>query len=127
MKPYTLSFEIEDLPELPNKFNWSHWTAKRNHNKKWGSLVRICVGRKQPKTPLERAHVTLTRVSVRRPDFDGLVGSFKAVLDGLVYANVLLDDTHDVIGIPTYLWEKGKPKQGFIKVEVKEIIGEVAC
>lgn len=119
MTPYSLSFEFDELPKLPNALMMKHWRTKSNEAKKWKTLVRILVGRKRPAAPLEKAELTLTRYSSVRPDFDGLVGSFKPVIDGLKVAGVIVDDKHDVIGDPTYKWEKCAPKKGKIKVEVK--------
>lgn len=62
----------------------------------------------------------MTRGSSSISDFDGLVSSFKYVIDGLVVNRVLLNDTRAVIGQPSYLWTKAKAKQGYILVEVRD-------
>lgn len=121
MKPYALAIEIEHLPKLPNQLLGAHWTVRSGHAKKWRVLVKLNVNSKRPKSPLPKAMVRLTRVSSVRPDHDGLVGSFKAVIDGLKHAGVIIDDTHEVIGQPEYNHEKGKPGAGLIKIEVLEL------
>lgn len=117
-KPYALEFEIEDLPKLPNQLMYKHWTFAHGNAKKWKTLVRMNVHYLRPKDPLHRARLVLTRFSSNEPDFDGLAGSFKPVIDGLVAAKVLVDDKSSNIGQPTYKWEKCKRGEGFIKVEV---------
>jgi hypothetical protein len=66
--------------------------------------------------------VTCTRHSSREPDFENLAHSFKPCLDALTVRNggapVLVDDSQEVIGQPTYLWEKAPPKEGRITLEV---------
>lgn len=74
-----------------------------------------------PPKPLPMAKVTLTRCSSSEPDFDGLVGSFKNVLDGLVAALVIEDDKMSNIGAPDYRWEKASPGGGKIRIVVEEI------
>ena len=71
--------------------------------------------------PLSRAKLTLTRYSSVCPDPDGLVSSFKSVLDGLVECGVLENDRFTNIGMPTYAWEKAPKNEGKAKVIVEEI------
>lgn len=68
--------------------------------------------------PLKKAQLILTRVSAVSPDSDGLVSSFKWVIDGLVRAGVLVNDGYGNIGMPEYRWEKGSRGQGKIRVVV---------
>lgn len=70
--------------------------------------------------PLKKAKLTLTRHSARPCDFDGCVSSFKSILDGLVEHGVLADDNMNVIGQPTYKWEKSPPRKGFCTIVVEE-------
>ncbi len=69
--------------------------------------------------PLKKAHLTLTRHSSIRPDSDGLVSSFKHVIDGLVDTKIIVDDDYKTIGMPTYLWEKAPAKKGYITIKVE--------
>jgi hypothetical protein len=76
---------------------------------------------KRPKEPYKKASLTLIRCSSVCPDADGLVQSFKAVIDALVFNKILEDDSMAHIGMPNYKWLKAKPKQGKIVVSVVPI------
>jgi hypothetical protein len=60
-------------------------------------IANECYGKK-PKDPLTKANITLIRHSYRYLDYDGLVGSFKPVVDALVSCGVLIDDNWGVTG-----------------------------
>lgn len=57
-------------------------------------------------------------------DADGLVSSFKHILDGLVFAKVILDDRFNVIGMPKYDWKRAPRGKGFITVRIEELSNE---
>ncbi len=118
LREFKIEFEIQGLPKMMNDLLRGHWTKKHAHTLKWKKLVTQEVYNLRPLAPLQRATLTLTRVTSKKPDYDGLVSSFKHVIDGLVEAKIIIDDTQEIIGVPTYVWEKGPPKQGKIKVEV---------
>lgn len=69
--------------------------------------------------PLQTARLTLTRYSTIEPDYDGLVSSFKPIIDGLVEAGFLAGDKRANIGVPDYRWEKAKRGQGRITVRIE--------
>lgn len=72
-----------------------------------------------PDYPLEKAIIKVTRLSSVTPDFDGLVGSSKWIIDALVDMKVIIDDNMKVV-IPEYTWEKAKPGSGKVRVFVSE-------
>lgn len=113
-----LEFEINYLPPLQNQLNVMHW-AKRMREKKLILAQLIAFIPPKFKKKAAKASLTLTRYSSRQPDFDGLCGSFKPLIDGLVRLGVLEDDSPKIIGYPTYQWEKSKRGQGRIKVRVE--------
>lgn len=118
-----LEFEIPGLPKMTNGLR-VHWRAIQKERKTWKERVAIAVAFEQkraarPFITLSHAKVTLTRFSARPPDYDGLVSSFKAILDGLVEAQVIIDDNVTVIGQPIYLWAKAPPSKGKIKVRIE--------
>lgn len=119
---YRLEFQIAELPRTTNAQNSMHWTAKARYVKHWHSLVRAAAGKLKPKKPLKTATLTLTRFSSCEPDFDGLVSSFKHVIDGLVVCGVLENDKFSNIGRSGYFWIKSSPKKGFIEVSVSEFL-----
>ena len=120
--PYQVEFEIKGLPALPNQIMYRHWAVKRKLAKDWKQLVyfhTMVAGR--PKEPLSTARVTMTRFSAREPHWDNLAASFKHVLDGLIEARVIRDDSRKTIGQPLFDWQKTSQKAGFIRVRVEEI------
>lgn len=121
---YVLEFTIEGLPKTTNSNSRTHWRAQSAEAKKWKQLViktLLFDGYQLPKKPLEKASIVLTRYSSKESDFDGLVSSFKHVLDGLKASKVILDDKVSIIGQPKYQWDQVKPREGFIRVKVEEI------
>lgn len=118
-KLYELKFRLEGLPTTVNVK--LHWAKKHKENKHWKDSVYYVTLPNIPKKPLKHAKVVLTRISSLRPDSDNLCSSFKSVLDSLVYAKILENDKYENIGMPTYQWEKGKQRQGHIRVEVYEV------
>jgi len=114
-----IEFELNLLPSLQNQLNTMHW-AKRMREKKLivgHLLAHIPQGSRKLKA--QKAKITLTRFSCKEPDYDGLVGSWKSIIDSLVKLGVLEDDSPKVIGYPTYLWEKTKRGAGKIKVRIE--------
>lgn len=116
---YIFEFEIPGLPKTTNSGGRDHWKAKAREAKKWKSMVAIVVSK--PPSPLTKARLTLTRCSSGECDFDGLVSSFKHVIDGLVDAGVIVNDKFSAIGQPTYQMEKASPGKGKIKVKVEQL------
>ncbi len=108
---YKLRLLIDSLPKSLNKKLRSHRFKNHSENKSWDRQIACMCSAKgiKPKTPLERAQITLIRHAHRTLDFDGLVGSLKPVVDALVTAGVLKDDSWAILG----KWEvdqKFRPK-----------------
>lgn len=75
----------------------------------------------RPPEPLKKARLTLIRRSSARPDTDGLVSGFKHIIDGLVEARVLENDSFEHIGFPDYRWEHAKAGKGHVSIKVEEL------
>lgn len=118
---YRHGFIIHELPKTTNAQSSMHWRAKMKYVRYWHEMVWMV--RKIPPAPLLRAKLTLTRFSSSEPDFDGLVSSFKPVIDGLVVAGVLVNDKMSNIGQSVYQWEKCKRKEGRIHVLIEGLDG----
>lgn len=118
-KPYRIDFIIEGLPSTPNARR--HHMNKYREDQSWYISIRAAVGAGRPVAPLERANLTLTRISTVEPDYDNLVASFKPVIDGLRFAEVLTDDKKKNIGTPDYRWERGKPGKGCVRITVEAV------
>ena len=118
---YSLHLIIPGLPKPVNQTTGKHWRHRYKNSKAWKETVGYhCLGL-EPEMPLLRAKLTLIRRSSRCPDSDGLVSSFKPVIDGLVDAEIIADDTYKIIGMPEYKWEQVKPNDGHIEIIVEEM------
>lgn len=121
---YVLRMDIQGLPQRYNTVSGRHWALRAKEAKKWHQrlLGRMITQRVMPPPhPLKRAKIRLTRFSSRPPDYDGLVQSFKPVIDALIKTLIIVDDNMDVIGKPEYNWERSPSKMGKIFIEVEEI------
>lgn len=113
---------IEHLPQLPNALLGAHWRIRSRHATLWRKRIRealLPIRSELPKRPLRKANLICIRRSSRCPDYDGLVGSFKAPIDALVKLRVLEDDAPEIIGKPKCLWDQASPRQGSITIRVE--------
>ena len=118
---YRLEFEMKGLSERTNEVLSMSLRRRMQRKKFWKQFVAAAVNAKKPKKPLKWAKVKFIRYSSQRPDFDGLVSSFKHILDGLVIAGILVNDKFENIGDPTYRWKQTKEKAGKMKILVEEM------
>jgi hypothetical protein len=116
---YRLEFTLDGLPKMTNRGVGKHFRVYMNHRDAWAHKVIFATVGKLPPKPLQKAKLTLVRCSSTEPDFDGLVSSFKAILDALK-GRAIADDRPSCIGSPTFLWEKAKRGRGMVKVIVEE-------
>ena len=72
----------------------------------------------RPVVPHAEAHITITWVAKdkRRRDIDNLFASMKAYIDGLVSAEVLLDDSADHVSY-TLRYEHGDKEDTVIQID----------
>lgn len=120
---YRLELEIRGLPKTTNGHARAHWRRLKAEadlwkNRVWGEVFVKKLAK--PSKPLKHAKLTLTRHSSTCPDADGLVSSWKHVIDGLVKCGILEDDGFENIGMPDYRWEKVPKNEGKIRVVVEE-------
>jgi len=115
---YTLEFTIKDLPKTSNAI--MSWKIRMGNARKWRLKVVMAALGFEPKEPLKLATLELTRHSSRSPDYDGLVSSFKPIIDGLIDARIIENDRMTNIGAPKYSWQKAKHGAGHITVKVTE-------
>jgi hypothetical protein len=117
---YRLELEIPGLPKTTNSLRGGgHW-ARYTHDQKWKEIVAAKVIGKKPTSPLTKYRLSLTRFSSVEPDFDGVVSSFKVIVDALREAGVIANDKISMTGQWNCSWEKCKPKQGKMRVIVEE-------
>ena len=92
-----IKFTINQLPALPNQLLRKHWSHCTREGKKWKALVFFSVFKLRPAKPYPKVELTLTRFSTQQPDHDGLAGSFKYVVDGLVKSQIITDDNPSIV------------------------------
>ncbi len=95
---YKLFLQFDQLPKSLNKKLRSNRFKNHNENLTWDLMVEHQVQNKKPIEPLIKAHVSILRHSHRTLDYDGLVGSMKPVVDALVSARIIADDSWNVLG-----------------------------
>ncbi len=95
---YHLHLEFDQVPKALNRMLRSHYHKNNQSNKAWDFMVAMECARLKPREPLQKASLTLIRHSHRFLDYDGLVGSMKPVVDALVSAQVIIDDSWAVTG-----------------------------
>lgn len=121
MSVYVLEFTIKGLPKMQNELLRNRWQITAGLSRLWKKRVFLNAWHLRPPVPLKTAKLTLTRHSSRRGDYDGLVSSFKAIIDGLVEAQIIENDMHENIGVPEYRWEKAGLREGFVMIRVESV------
>ena len=119
---YKLDLTFHSLPKSLNKALRTNRYKSNQTNKGWDWLVFGMTRNKTPKEPLKKARIRIVRHFYRTLDYDGLVGSFKPVVDALVDAGILKNDTWEVLGV----WDcsqEFRPKSAgaLLTVSIEEI------
>lgn len=104
---------------MANVWGRTHFHVRQKENARWYEFIHFLSVGKRPIKPLTKCKLTLVRVSSSEPDYDGLVLSFKQIVDGLVKSGIIIDDKLSVTGKWNCDWEKGKPKHGLVKIHVE--------
>jgi len=75
----------------------------------------------RPRVPMPQAHITITWVAKdkRRRDIDNLFASMKPYIDGLVFAEVIADDSADHVTY-TLQYERGEKDDTIIEIDEEE-------
>ena len=114
---YELKIAIHCLPKSLNKKLRSNRFKNNSENKRFDFLIAGMVRGRLPKEPLPKAHIKIVRHFYRTLDFDGLVGSMKPLVDAIVSAGVLKDDSWSVLG-PWEVEQVFRPKSQGPLIEV---------
>lgn len=80
--------EIEIPMRTPTLNEWQrmHWGQRKRIGKEIATHIHLaCVlrGVRRPHRPIARCRIEIERESTREPDFDGMVGGLKPLLDAL--------------------------------------------
>jgi Holliday junction resolvase RusA-like endonuclease len=109
----TFELTLKQAPLL-NEFMFMHWAVRSRLAKQIALAIMAQVGRRS--SPLHgRPKLVVTRYSTRKPDQDN--AGTKLWLDQFTKLGWLTDDSDEYVEIVSR-WEKAKPKQGRVVVEV---------
>jgi hypothetical protein len=98
MANFRLEIFVPHLPPTVNVFMRMNFMERKRRFDDIYSLVYFASYKKKPKQPLKKCTITLIRFGTKYLDYDGLVGSFKPVVDGLIKSEVLFDDSYPITG-----------------------------
>ena len=116
-----IAFDVLGLPPGLNGTH-GHWRTAAGERKKWRELgawhakkAWLKAGGGPPWSPV---WIVVTRLSERPMDFDNRVAAAKPLVDSLVDAGIIPDDTDDVIVDRAYRWERAPRGQGRTRIEI---------
>jgi crossover junction endodeoxyribonuclease RusA len=117
-------FELMHLPDRdlsPNKrLHWRRLARAKQAAKR--EMMWIVLEGGKPRSPYERAHITITYVAKddRRRDLDNMFASSKSYLDALVASGVIVDDSaSNVTYTIRYEVHKGERENTIFEVDEK--------
>jgi crossover junction endodeoxyribonuclease RusA len=97
-EPESVIVVVPGRPPNPNRTRRYHWRARHRADQEWRQAGRLSAHGLR-RTPMQRATLDVVHVvpDRRRRDLDNLTASIKAVLDGIVDAGVIADDSSRVL------------------------------
>ena len=127
-----ITIEIPRPMLLLNVWQRKHWAAKLNYTQKLSVEVSYYLrlaGWRFKSACMPRAMVTIERHSSGVPDYDGMVGGAKPLLDCLVKAtksnpyglDIIEDDNQYVIGRPRYVSVKCRRGESKTVIKIQEL------
>ncbi|WP_435102330.1 hypothetical protein [Arhodomonas sp. AD133] len=78
-----IRFEIPEPTILLNQYLRMHWKARRRYVQRLAWRIRAAIGARR-RRPMEQCRIEIERHSAGLPDWDGLYGGLKGLLDCLV-------------------------------------------
>ena len=111
-------YRLPDSELNPNKRLHFRKLAAHKRAAKEEMIARIREQVKGPYTALDKAHITITWITKdkRRRDIDNLMASMKPYIDGLVFEQILIDDSADVVSYSTR-YEQGDEYDTIIDIK----------
>ncbi len=80
-----LEFTLPRPTPLLNRTLGQHWAKRVQRNRNMAWEVKIALGKHRQAQPFARARVTIERRSTGvQPDYDGLIGGMKSLIDALL-------------------------------------------
>jgi crossover junction endodeoxyribonuclease RusA len=117
-----LKLIIRGTPPSLNQWSRMHWAKSARIKKQWeNDILYVFLSCKaKGNFPLQKAQVKVTYyfTTNRRRDADNL--NLKFLLDGIVKAGIIKDDSTNVIGQPETAWavDKANPR---VEIEIMEV------
>lgn len=129
----TIEFTLPEKTILLNQWQRLHWSKRRQHAKRLAFLVLSSLfksGIRRPKEPLHRCHVEIVRGSSQLPDWDGLYGGLKPLLDSFVKPSqrnphglgLIEDDNPSCLLSLTARAEKTRRGEEYTRVFIGEVV-----
>jgi Holliday junction resolvase RusA-like endonuclease len=119
---YKLEIEIPTEATDANKTMRGNKFAHNAVKQKIKRDIELLVRNKKPEFPLELFKISVTRHGARALDWDNLISSLKAYIDGLVVSGIIANDSWRYVRQINTDQKIGKEKKLVIKVE--ELIKE---
>lgn len=95
-----IEVRIEGCPSVNLNSRLNHF-AKAKHMKDWATTAFYKFRKHKPKKPFTKAKIKIVRYFSGRNkfrDYDNLVACMKPVIDGIVWAKIIEDDSYQVTG-----------------------------
>ena len=91
---YSLQIEIQYVETDPNNILGRGWRSKHKRFEQIKKNIHLLTLKKRPKAPLTKFKISIIRKAGGRTlDWDNLIASFKPVIDGLVLAKIIKNDS----------------------------------
>lgn len=116
--PGELYLEITGLPKTGASYDG--WRGLEAEKQRWLELVRMgfMAHPNRPERPFRNARITLSRCSSMPMPVYSIAQSFCFVVPAMQQAGIIGMERPEV----SYKWEKSSPRDGRIKIRVREIL-----
>lgn len=119
---------LDEPSILLNQWQRMHYRERTRYAKRIAWSVRAAVG-PMNRPPLERCIIHVDRYSSRAPDWDGLYGGLKALIDALVVSSarnphglgIIRDDGPEHVLRLTAQHHPAPPQKGWTRLEIVEV------
>ena len=90
-------------------------------NKHFKAMTMLLLLDKRPREPWPCVAIEYTWHSSRRTDLDNITAACKPILDGIVHAGVIADDSPHIVVRIDARWKKSPRKEAHVRVSVMRI------
>jgi Holliday junction resolvase RusA-like endonuclease len=122
--PRVLEVSIRGLPRGINTTRRRHWSSVARETGEWkdaayvSTLAAIRDSGRADDFPIERASVSYTfLLRAERGDLDNLIASVKPILDGIVAARAIVDDSVRALPLLSATWRRASDPGVIVRIE----------